>query len=119
MHREFVFEHLAKVDIAVSSEVGVFLDETALPVDPTVRGACDILGLDPLYVANEGKLLAFVAPEAADKVLAAMRKNELGRGAAIIGQAKHQRPGQVFLNTMAGGVRLVDMLTGEQLPRIC
>lgn len=106
-------------EIADSSKVGILLDEDALPVNEAVRGACDILGLDPLYVANEGKLLAIVAPEAADAVLAAMHGYELGRGACIIGEITDQRPGQVFLRTAVGGTRIVDMLTGEQLPRIC
>jgi hydrogenase expression/formation protein HypE len=106
-------------EIAVSSKVGIFLDEESLPVTDAVRGACDILGLDPLYVANEGKLLAIVAPEAADAVLTTMQGHEQGRGACIIGEITDQRPGQVFLHTAVGGTRIVDMLTGEQLPRIC
>ena len=106
-------------EIAESSNVGILLDEESLPVNEAVLGACDILGLDPLYVANEGKLLAVVAPNAADDVLAAVQDHELGKYARIIGEVTDQRPGQVFLRTAVGGTRIVDMLTGEQLPRIC
>ncbi|MFH1136827.1 MAG: hydrogenase expression/formation protein HypE [Pseudomonadota bacterium] len=106
-------------ELAAASGVGVFLDEERLPVTAEVRGACDILGLDPFYAANEGKLLAFVSPEAAEKVLETMRSHPLGRRAEIIGRVEARRPGQVFLNTAAGGVRIVDMPSGEQLPRIC
>ena len=106
-------------EIALSSQVGIFLDEEFLPVSAAVRGACDILGLDPIYVANEGKLLALVDPAGADEVLAAIKGHKYGGEAAIIGRVSEQRPGQVFLNTMVGGTRIVDMLTGEQLPRIC
>ncbi|MEW6262356.1 MAG: hydrogenase expression/formation protein HypE [Thermodesulfobacteriota bacterium] len=106
-------------EIALSSRVGLVIEEEALPISAAVRGACDILGLDPIYVANEGKLLALVAAEAADRVLAAMRSNELGRRAVLLGRAVAERPGQVILKTIAGGARVVDMLTGEQLPRIC
>ena len=106
-------------EIAESSGVGVMLDEESLPVSETVRGACDILGLDPLYVANEGKLLVIVSPDSADKALAAIRENEYGRNADIIGEITADRPGRVFLRTAIGGTRIVDMLTGEQLPRIC
>jgi hydrogenase expression/formation protein HypE len=84
-----------------------------------VRGACEILGLDPLYVANEGKCLALVAPEAAAAVLAAMRSHPLGQEAAIIGSVVAEHPGRVFLRSRIGGMRVVDMLSGEQLPRIC
>jgi hydrogenase expression/formation protein HypE len=106
-------------EIAESSKVGIFLDEESLPVNEAVRGACDILGLDPLYVANEGKLLAVVGQDAVNDVLAAVQQNDLGRNACIIGEVTDQRPGQVFLRTAVGGTRIVDMLTGEQLPRIC
>lgn len=106
-------------EIALSSGVEFVLDESRLPVRETVRGACDILGLDPIYVANEGKLMAVVAAESADRVLAAMRAHEYGREAVVIGEASAARPGRVVLKTAVGGVRIVDMLTGEQLPRIC
>jgi len=106
-------------EIALSSKVGIFIEESSLPVNGAVIGACDILGLDPLYVANEGKLLALTAADSADRVLATMRAHELGRQAAVIGQVRADQPGRVFLKTKVGGLRLVDMLTGEQLPRIC
>ena len=106
-------------EIALSSGAGIFLEEESLPVREAVRGACDILGLDPIYVANEGKLLAIVDPAVADQVLEVIRRHKHGREAARIGRVSEKRPGQVFLNTMVGGTRIVDMLTGEQLPRIC
>ncbi|MBU2547876.1 MAG: hydrogenase expression/formation protein HypE [Proteobacteria bacterium] len=106
-------------EIALASGVGVVLDETRLPVDESVQGACDLLGLEPLYVANEGKLLAFVAPDAAQDVLRAMHGHPLGRRADFIGRVEASRPGQVWMETAVGGARIVDMLTGEQLPRIC
>ncbi len=84
-----------------------------------MRGACEILGLDPLYVANEGKLLAIVAPDAADAALAALRAHPLGAKAAAIGAVVAEGPGRVTLKSRIGGVRIVDLLTGEQLPRIC
>ncbi|MEW5726071.1 MAG: hydrogenase expression/formation protein HypE [Thermodesulfobacteriota bacterium] len=106
-------------EIALSSGVGMTLDEESLPVTEAVRGACDILGLDPLYVANEGKVLAVAAPEAAAPILAAMKAHEYGRKAAVVGRVTSDHAGQVFLQTIVGGLRIVDMLTGEQLPRIC
>jgi hydrogenase expression/formation protein HypE len=84
-----------------------------------VKGACEILGLDPLYVANEGKLVAIVSPEEADKVLSAMHAHPLGGNAAIIGEVVAEHPGFVTMKTRVGGTRVVDMLSGEQLPRIC
>ena len=84
-----------------------------------MRGACEILGLDPLYVANEGKLLAIVAPESADAALAALRAHPLGAKAAVIGTVVAEGPGRVTLKSRIGGTRVVDLLTGEQLPRIC
>jgi hydrogenase expression/formation protein HypE len=106
-------------EIASSAGVGVVLEETLIPVWDEVKGACEILGLDPLYVANEGKCLAIVAPEAAEAVLEAMRSHPLGREAAIIGQVVEEHPGTVVLRSQVGGKRMVDMLSGEQLPRIC
>ena len=84
-----------------------------------MKGACEILGLDPLYIANEGKLLALVPAGEADRVLAAMRVHPLGKEAAIIGEATSDHPGLVLMKTRIGGTRVVDMLSGEQLPRIC
>ena len=106
-------------EIAQSSRVGIHLEETKIPVREDVRAACEILGLDPLYVANEGKVLAIVAREAADRALAAMRADPLGGEAAIIGEVVADHPGRVTLRSRVGGKRVVDMLSGEQLPRIC
>ncbi|MBN1141462.1 MAG: hydrogenase expression/formation protein HypE [Deltaproteobacteria bacterium] len=108
-------------EIAIQSAVDIVLEETAIPVRKEVTAACAILGLDPLYVANEGKLLAFVSPEAAPRVLALLRDHPQGREAALIGEVngKAASEGKVTLSTAIGGRRLVDMLSGEQLPRIC
>ncbi len=106
-------------EIALQSGVSVTLEEELLPVSPPVRGVCSILGLDPLFVANEGKLLAFVAPEAADRVLGRIRRHPLGRHAAVIGRVTEGDPGRVRMLTAVGGTRAVEMLSGEQLPRIC
>jgi hydrogenase expression/formation protein HypE len=95
------------------------LDEAAIPLRPEVRGACEMLGLDPLYVANEGKLIAVVRAEDAERVLAAVRTHPLGQHAALIGEVVAQHPGMVILRSLVGGERVVTMLTGEQLPRIC
>jgi hydrogenase expression/formation protein HypE len=93
--------------------------EERIPIAEPVRGACEILGLDPLYVANEGKLLAFVAPEDADAVLSAMRNDPLGKESAVVGEVVAGHKGTVVMKTSIGGSRVVDMLSGEQLPRIC
>jgi len=106
-------------EIAQSSRVGVLLHEASVPISEEVKGACEILGLDPLYVANEGKLIAVVPPSEADVVLAAMRQHSLGKEAAIIGEVVTDHPGFVTMKTRVGGARVVDMLSGEQLPRIC
>ena len=106
-------------EIARQSQVTVALREESLPVRPAVAGACAILGLDPLYVANEGKLLVCVAAEAAETVLAAMRRHPAGKDAAVIGEILDDVPGQVVLRTLIGGRRSIEMLAGEQLPRIC
>jgi hydrogenase expression/formation protein HypE len=106
-------------EIAAASRVGVRIVERDLPVPGEVRAACEILGLDPLYVANEGKLLAFVARDEAEALLEAMRAHPLGRGAAIIGEATAEHPGMVVARTAIGGTRVVDTQVGEQLPRIC
>jgi hydrogenase expression/formation protein HypE len=106
-------------EIADQARVGIRLEERSLPVPDAVRGACEILGLDPLYVANEGKCLVFAAREAAERVLEAMRAHPLGREAARIGEVVDEHPGQVWLRSRIGGLRAVDMLSGEQLPRIC
>ena len=106
-------------ELALDAEVAIVVDEDAVPVRGEVNGACEILGIDPLYVANEGRLAAFVAPEAADAALAALRAHPLGEGAAIVGEARDDPPGMVLLNTAFGGSRVVDMLAGDPLPRIC
>ncbi len=106
-------------EIAEASGVGVELDEGAVPVKPAVAAACEILGLDPLYLANEGKLVAVVASGATDKALAAMRAHDRGREAALIGRIGGDHPGRVVMATAIGGRRVVDVLMGEQLPRIC
>ncbi len=106
-------------EIARQGNVGIRLEETAIPVDEEVRGACEILGLDPLYVANEGKCLILVDPASADAALAALRAHPLGARAAMIGEVTGDHPGKVFLKGRIGGQRMLDLLTGEQLPRIC
>ncbi len=106
-------------EIAGQSGVGMMLHETAIKVNQPVEAACEFLGLDPLYVANEGKLIAICAPEGADRLLAAMRAHPLGREAAIIGEVLADAHGFVQMTTRLGGRRVVDWLAGEQLPRIC
>jgi len=106
-------------EIALSARVGILLDEAQIPISEEVKGACEILGLDPLYVANEGKLVAIVAPEDVAPVLSAMRGHPLGEKAAVIGTVTDEHRGFIFMKTRIGGTRVVDMLSGEQLPRIC
>ncbi|PLX78383.1 MAG: hydrogenase expression/formation protein HypE, partial [Desulfuromonas sp.] len=106
-------------EIALQSEVDICLQESTLPVLDTVRGVCAILGLDPLFVANEGKLLAFVAADAATEALQIMRGHPQGQEAEIIGEVTGKSNGKLFLQTSIGGLRAIDMLAGEQLPRIC
>lgn len=106
-------------EIAAASQVGVRLEERALPVPAPVRAACELLGLDPLYVANEGKLIAIVARADAERALAVLRAHALGAEAAIIGEVTAEHPGVVVARTGIGGTRVVDMQLGEQLPRIC
>jgi len=106
-------------EIAAASGVGVRIDERSLPVPDVVGNACGMLGLDPLYVANEGKLVAFVPPEQADAVLAAMRAHPLGAGATRIGECTEEHPGMVVARTAFGATRVIDLPLGEQLPRIC
>jgi hydrogenase expression/formation protein HypE len=106
-------------EFAQQSRVGIRIDELSLPVNPAVLGACELLGFDPLYVANEGKLVAVVAPGDVDRVLATVRKNQYGQKAVIIGEAVKEHPGRVVLKTRLGASRIVDVLVGELLPRIC
>jgi hydrogenase expression/formation protein HypE len=109
----------ALTEIAHAAQVGMLLQEAAIPISEEVKGACEILGLDPLYVANEGKLLAIVAPAEAESILRAMRAHPLGADAVVIGEVVSDHPGFVTMNTRVGGRRVVDMMSGEQLPRIC
>ncbi len=106
-------------EIALAAEVGVVIAEERVPMRREVIGAGEILGIDPLYMANEGKLVAFVAPEAADAALEAMRADPAGRDAAIIGEVRAEPPGRVLSRTSFGGHRMIDMLVGDPLPRIC
>jgi hydrogenase expression/formation protein HypE len=106
-------------EIALQSGVSITLDERSLPLQGPVRGVCALLGLDPLYVANEGKALVFVAAAAAERVLKRMRRHPLGAEAAIIGEVTGGGEGRVQMETLVGGLRAVEMLAGEQLPRIC
>ena len=106
-------------EIAAQSGVGLRLDEAAIPVQPQVAAACELLGLDPLYIANEGKLVAIVAPGAAEAALAALRAHPLGAGAARIGEVVADPQHFVQMHTTVGGQRIVDWLSGEPLPRIC
>jgi hydrogenase expression/formation protein HypE len=106
-------------ELAKQSKVSVRIEEEKIPVREEVLGACEMLGFDPLYVANEGKLVAIVPAEDADKVLKAMRKNRYGKNATIIGEVRAEKPGRVVMKTVLGASRIVDMLVGDLLPRIC
>jgi hydrogenase expression/formation protein HypE len=106
-------------EISKRAGVGMLLRERSIPVRESVKGACEVLGLDPLYVANEGKLLAVVRPDMAEAVLRQMREHPLGRDAAIIGEVVADHPGMVLMKTEIGGTRVLDVMFGEQLPRIC
>jgi hydrogenase expression/formation protein HypE len=110
-------------EIAAQSGISIEIEESKILVREDVRGACELLGLDPLYVANEGKLIAIVAPEAADAIVAAMRRHPLGGEASVIGTVGERRAGSqvsvVFMRTAFGSTRIVDLLAGDQLPRIC
>lgn len=106
-------------EIAAASRAGIVLDEARVPVRDEVIGACELLGFDPLYVANEGKLIAIVPPSAAERLVNAMRAHPLGQSAAIIGEVTADHPGTVVLRSRLGGKRIVAMLSGDQLPRIC
>jgi hydrogenase expression/formation protein HypE len=106
-------------ELARQSNVGIVIEEVKIPAKEEVKAACELLGLDPIHVANEGKLVAMVDPNSADKILSRMRKNRYGRDAAIIGQVTSEHPGKVVMKTRLGPSRIVDMLTGELLPRIC
>lgn len=106
-------------EIALSSKVDIEINESDISIHEEVRAACEILGYDPLYLANEGKLVAFIPSEIASDILKKMKKNKYGKESKIIGRVVKKSEGKVYLNTTIGGKRIVDMLTGEQLPRIC
>ncbi len=106
-------------EVALQSNVGIRIVESGLPVNSSVAGLCELLGLDPLYVANEGKLIAVVASEDAERVLSVVREDPFGLDACIIGEVVSAHPGRVVLETIIGGERIIDMPTGEKLPRIC
>ena len=106
-------------ELAQQSKVSIRIEEERIPVREEVFGACEMLGLDPLYIANEGKLVAIVPSEDAQKVLAAMKRNLHGKDAAIIGEVNSENPGRVVMKTSLGASRIIDMLTGDPLPRIC
>jgi hydrogenase expression/formation protein HypE len=107
------------VELSLSSGLGFVIDEANVPIHEGVRGACELLGLDPFYVANEGKLIAVVSPEEAESVLAGLRKHPLGQEARIIGHVVEKHPKKVILKTVLGSSRIMEMLSSEQLPRIC
>lgn len=109
----------ALVEIAEAAGVEVAIGERAIPIGEEVQGACEILGFDPLYVANEGRFVAFVPSDAADRALSIMRSHPLGQDASVIGKVREGTAGLVTMTTAIGGSRVVDMLSGEQLPRIC
>jgi hydrogenase expression/formation protein HypE len=106
-------------ELASQSNAGILIEEAKIPVKDGVRGMCEILGFDPLYIANEGKMVVIAAPEDADRIVAALRENKYGRDAVVIGEVTAQRKGHVVLKTRLGATRIVDMLTGDLLPRIC
>ncbi|MBN4080774.1 hydrogenase expression/formation protein HypE [Caldithrix abyssi] len=106
-------------EIAQASKIGIEIDQAKIPIWEPVKGACELLGLDPIYVANEGKLVAVVALQDADKILKRLRTNKYGHEAAIIGEVVADHPGTVLLRSIVGGRRIIPMLAGEQLPRIC
>ena len=106
-------------EIALKSNAGIRIHEDRIPVKDAVSGLCELLGFDPLYIANEGKLIAFVATEHSEAVLESMKQSPYGKDACIIGEVVDEHPGRVVMTTRIGGKRIVDMLTGEQLPRIC
>jgi len=106
-------------EIAFTANVGIVIDEKEIPIKEEVKGACEILGLDPLYIANEGKVVLFVAKEDAEKILTIMKKHPLGFESHIIGNVTSENPGMVIMKTLIGSKRIIEMITGEQLPRIC
>jgi len=106
-------------EFARQSNVGIVIEEDKIPVKEGIRAACELLGFDPIYVANEGKLVALVEPDGAEKTLSKMKQNKYGKDAAIIGEVVNDHPARVIMKTKLGPSRIVDMLSGELLPRIC
>jgi len=106
-------------ELAEKNQLGISIEEEKLPVTSQVRSFCELLGFDPLYVANEGKVVIISSKESADQVILSLKKSEYGKGAEIIGEICGDYPGKAYLNTIVGGRRIIDMLAGEQLPRIC
>jgi hydrogenase expression/formation protein HypE len=106
-------------EIATMSNVGMMIEEDKIPVRESVRGICELLGLDPLYLANEGKLIAICPPGEAEPLLEVIKTHPLGKNAEIIGRVTDENPKRVILHTLIGGHRILDMLTGTQYPRIC
>lgn len=106
-------------EIAASSKVGIKIVEDKIPIHDEVAGLCELLGFDPLYIANEGKLIAMVAPDHCERILKEMKKNPYGKSACVIGEVVEDHPKRVVMETRIGGSRIIDMLIGEQLPRIC
>ncbi len=106
-------------EVALASKIGIEINEDSIPISRTVATACEMLGLDPLYLANEGKFITFVPPEEADKILIEMKKNQLGIEASIIGIVTDSHPGLVLMKTIYGAKRVINMPSGELLPRIC
>jgi hydrogenase expression/formation protein HypE len=106
-------------EIAASSKVGIKIYEEKIPIHEEVAGICELLGFDPLYLANEGKLVAMVAPDHYERIFTEMKKDPYGESASVIGEVVADHPGRVVMETRIGGSRIIDMLTGEQLPRIC
>ncbi len=106
-------------ELSENKTIGIEIDESRIPLNENVRGMCELLGFDPFYIANEGKIIVIAAEEEADRVVAVMRKNEFGKHAAVIGELVNNHHGKVVLRTMIGGKRIMDMPAGEQLPRIC
>lgn len=106
-------------EIVEKRRFGIVIDEKGLPVRKAVRSACELLGLDPLYIGNEGKVIIISSPKGTAKILAALRSHNLGRQSRVIAKVVREHKGKVCMRTESGGLRLVDMLAGEQLPRIC
>jgi len=106
-------------EIATAARLAITIDEAAIPIAPVVRGACELLGLDPLYVANEGRFVAFVAAPDAERAVDVLRRHHVSRDAVLAGHVSDDDPGRVILCSHIGGTRVLDMISGEQLPRIC